>query len=352
MAFNIYDTHTFYGVVQGITPKKTFLRDRYFPTTGVFNTKDVIFDFKSDDNKLAPFVIRKKGGVTIDRDGYQTRQITPPYIAPRTTITVDDLEERGFGEALFSQDTPEQRALRYLLNDESSLDEKISAREEWMCAQMLLNNKVTMQAIADKTTEYDELELKFYEGTDNPGTYTPAASWASSSANIINDLYAMVKALRINGNMGTELIVGGSVMSAILNNEAIMKLLDNRRIEVGDIMPTLNPQGVSALGTINAYGNNITVLGYDFGYTATDGTYTNFIPDGYAILTAPSAGQRMYGAITQIEQEDRNYHTRAGARVPKIETSIENDTRTLTLKSAPVVAPKSITPWVSAKVIF
>lgn len=112
MPFNFYDTHTLLMAVQQLVPAATFLRDRYFPTndaSDIFSTEDVLVEYRDGVRKLAPFVAPRKGGVTILRKGYTMERYTPPFVAPRRTLTLDELRKRGFGEALYSQLTPEQR---------------------------------------------------------------------------------------------------------------------------------------------------------------------------------------------------------------------------------------------------
>ena len=104
MPFNFYDTHTLLMAVQQLTPAATFLRDRYFPTndaSDIFATDDVLVEFRDGSKKLAPFVAPRKGGVTVLRAGYNMERYTPPFVAPRRVLTLDELRKRGFGEALY-----------------------------------------------------------------------------------------------------------------------------------------------------------------------------------------------------------------------------------------------------------
>ena len=55
---------------------------------------------------------------------------TPPFVAPRRVLTLDELRKRGFGEALYSQLTPEQRQQTLILRDADELGELITNREE------------------------------------------------------------------------------------------------------------------------------------------------------------------------------------------------------------------------------
>ena len=143
MPFNFYDTHTLLMAVQQLAPAATFLRDRYFPTydaSDIFSTEDVLVEYRDGVRKLAPFVAPRKGGVTILRKGYTMERYTPPFVAPRRTLTLDELRKRGFGEALYSQLTPEQRQQVLIVRDADELGDLITNREEAMAAETMLTS--------------------------------------------------------------------------------------------------------------------------------------------------------------------------------------------------------------------
>lgn len=158
MPFNFYDTHTLLMAVQQLAPAATFLRDRYFPTndaSDIFSTEDVLVEYRDGVRKLAPFVAPRKGGVTILRKGYTMERYTPPFVAPRRTLTLDELRKRGFGEALYSQLTPEQRQQVLIVRDADELGDLITNREEAMAAETMLTNGCIMKHIADDADKGD-----------------------------------------------------------------------------------------------------------------------------------------------------------------------------------------------------
>ena len=245
MPFNFYDTHTLLMAVQQLAPAATFLRDRYFPTndaSDIFATEDVLVEYRDGVRKLAPFVAPRKGGVTILRKGYTMERYTPPFVAPRRTLTLDELRKRGFGEALYSQLTPEQ-------------------------------------------------------------------------------------------------------------DPDIKEMLDNRRYELGSVAPEELAPGASIMARLNINGRIISVISYDETYTDDDGNDQLYIPSGKCILTAPAAGRTCYGAVSQVEQADGEFHTYAGRRVPKYVSSAEGNTRTLTISSRPLLIPNNKNPWIVADVL-
>lgn len=333
----------------------TFLRDRYFPTneaTDIFNTDDVLVEYREGSKKLAPFVAPRKGGVTILREGYNMERFTPPFIAPRRSLTIDDLNKRGFGEALYSTLTPAQRQNALLLKDADELSDMISRREEAMAAEVLQNNSCIMKHIADDADKGDDLYIQFYDGDVNPAQYAPANPWTADYEYIIDDIAVMIRMLVSRGLPAEELLVAPDVGDAILSNKTIQKLLDIKNYDIGRVNPEQLPDGVSRIARLNVRGRMIDVLCYEESYTDDNGVDKPFILPGNAIMTAPAIGRTLYGAVTQLEQIDGQFHTYAGRRVPKYLSNADNNTRSLTVTSCPLPIVNNKNPFVKAKVLF
>ena len=354
MPFNFYDTHTLLMAVQQLAPAATFLRDRYFPTndaSDIFATEDVLVEYRDGVRKLAPFVAPRKGGVTILRKGYTMQRYTPPFVAPRRTLTLDELRKRGFGEALYSQLTPEQRQQVLIMRDADELGDLITNREEAMAAETMLTNGCIMKHIADDVDEGDEMEIRFYDGGTNPAQYTPTTKWDAEGAKIRADLGAMARMLTSRGLRAADLVCSPDVADTIIENAEIKDLLNNRRYELGNVAPEELAPGASVVARLNVNGRIISVISYDETYTDDAGKNQLYIPSGKCILTAPAAGRTAYGAVSQVEQADGEFHTYAGRRVPKYVSSAEGNTRSLTISSRPLLIPNNKNPFIVADVL-
>ena len=86
-------------------------------------------------------------------------------------------------------------------------------------------------------------------------------------------------------------------------------------------------------------------------YTDDEGNDKLYIPSGKCVLTAPGAGRTAYGAVSQVEQSDGEFHTYAGRRVPKYVSSAEGNSRTLTISSRPLMIPNNKNPFIVADVL-
>ena len=357
MAFNIYDTHTLLASVQQLAPLTTFLQDRYFPTnpaTDVFATDDVLVEYKKGNKKAAPFVAPRKGGITIMRDGYTMKSFTPSYIAPQRTLTIDELKKRRFGEALYPNLTPAQRQGVIMLQDLDDMRDMIKRRKEAMAAETIFTNACVMHEYVDDLHNFEEKEVRYYDGESNPAVYAPSANWDTSEASgkqMIDDIGAMISMLVSRGLPATEVLMAPDVSDVIQKNEWIIKLLDVKNYNIGGVDPETLPSGASKIARLNVKGRMIDFLCYEETYTEVDGTVKPYIPSGMIAVTAPAAGRTVYGAITQMEQSDGEYHTYSGMDVPKYISDAANEVRKIRLASAPLTMPNNENPFIVAKVL-
>lgn len=220
-----------------------------------------------------------------------------------------------------------------------------------MAAETMLTNGCVMKHIADDAKKGDEMEIRFYSEDANPATYTPTVKWDVADAKIRADLGVMARMLTRRGLRAADLVCSPDVADAIVENAEIKEMLNNRRYELGSVAPEELAPGASIMARLNINGRIINVISYDETYTDDAGNDKLYIPSGKCVLTAPAAGRTAYGAVSQVEQSDGEFHTYAGRRVPKYVSSAEGNTRTLTLSSRPLLIPNNKNPWISADVL-
>ena len=160
----------------------------------------------------------------------------------------------------------------------------------------------------------------------------------------------MARLLTKRGLPASELVVGADAADAILANAEIQKLLDISNYNAGRIDPATLPNGATHIATLNVKGRLIDVICYDEEYTEGSDTKA-YIDPKTVILTAPGAGRTLYGAVSQVEQADGQFHTYTGKRVPKYLSNAEGNTRSLTLTACPLLIPNNKNPFIVAKVL-
>jgi len=349
---NFFDTYILMAITEEFVPQTFFFRDRYFPTGDgdVFAADKVLTEYRRGDRKMAAFVNPRIGDIPMDRIGYEIHEYQPAFIGVSRLLTLDDLTKRGFGEALYANSTPAQRAARLQRDDLADMDLRIRRREEWMAAQTMIHNGCPMQEYVDAKTKGDALQVKFYEGSVSDHIYTPAAPWTNFQE-MRADVIAMCRQLSYRGLPVSDLLLGTQTADAILQFEDLQRLLDkNSGIAIGAINEQLSAYtGVVLLGTLNFGGFHLNLISVDESYMDDDGTTKPHLPVTSAMVTAPACGHFMYGQITQIDFGSTEYTTHPGVRVPKFSLDQDNDLRKLRLASRPLAAPKNYCPYIYAE---
>ncbi len=345
---NFFDTYTLIAIHEEIVPATTFFKDRYFPTgaSDIFASDKVLTEYRDGDRKMAPFVVERIGDIPVDRRGYGIHEYEPPFIAPSRFLSGDDLKKRGFGEALFPGMSQAERAARIQMQDLIDLESRILRREEWMCAQTMINNACTMQEYIDAKTLGNVKHIQYYE-TANDAAYIPAAPW-TTWAIMEADVEAMCDALANRGLPVSDLVLGSTVWQKMKNDPNLLSLLDNRRVEIGQIAPQNRYPGVTWGGRLNFNGYDLDIWIVKEQYVNEAGQTTRYFPAKGAMVTSPSCGHLMYGQITQIDYGSSDFATYAMKRVPKFVVDQPNNTRKIILQSRPLAAPQNRSPWIFA----
>lgn len=162
----------------------------------------------------------------------------------------------------------------------------------------------------------------------------------------------MVRSLKRRGVPVTDVLIGSSVANELMKNDFLLKMLDNRRVEIGRIEPTELAAGETSYGRIIVDGTALELLSYSLQYLDEDGKVKSFVPEESIAVTAPNTGKFLYGAVTQMEESDREFHTYMAKRVPHLVTDVENSIRSITEKSKPLAVPNIKNSTISAKVLF
>lgn len=350
---NFFDTYTLIAIHEEIVPRPSFFRTRYFPTGAgdLFASDKVLTEFRNGDRKMAAFVSERIGDIPMDRRGYAIHEYQPAFIAPSRLLTVDDLRKRGFGEAIYANSTPAQRAARLIQDDMVDLERRIAMREEWMAAQTMINNACTMQTYVDDNTQGETLYVQFYDSV-SAHTYTvqEAKRWDGDAGDIRGDVRNMCKMLSNRGLPAADLILGTDAADCLLEDTALREKLNTTSgVLIGQIQEQLTGiEGVVFLGQLNFGGYLLNVFSVDETYMDNSNQTQKFFPASSAMVTAPGCGHMAYGQITQIDFGATEFASHVAARVPKFTVDQANDLRKLRLATRPLALPHNYCPWIYA----
>lgn len=369
----LLQTHTLLDAIETIKPVPKFIRDWFFGKSMVFNTPKVLLEYKNGDKVAAPFIAPRVNGVTIKRDGSILREYEPFITGATRVLTLDQLEQRGFGEALYSNLTPEERQGAYIRQDLIDLADVISLREEAACAEMMFTNGLVVnEMVNDFDKALEPKTISYYQGDTNPALASVAKDWDTTEASgkqIYDEIGEWIGVLRKRGLPANLILTGPEVMDVLLKNEYLIKLADNRQLtNVLNMVPEELPDGVVHYLDLNVKGRTISFYSYDEVYfdrefdengqpvMNDDGTpkivEKSFVPYGTIALGARDAGQVLYGAISQKEKAiDDMIHTYPGKLVPRYLSPETSDDRSISLRSKFIPVPFNENPFVIAKVL-
>lgn len=360
---DIYSTYYLLAAVRAMRPEHTFFKRRYAPTDvnlDIFGTSKVLADYEDQVAKGAPFVLPRIGSVPVGREGFSTYELEPANISISIPLTIDQLAKRSMGEGLMSTLTPSDRATKLQLEDLQKLNRMISHTEEWLTIATMLDNGCEMQHQTEREDVFETVKVQFYDGDNNPALYTPADKWEHSTkdahGNIIKgnwyyDICNMVRMLTRAGLPATDLLMSGDVAEFITDDIWTQSVLDNRRMEMGNIAPEELTPYVTVHGSLVFGGRKLDLIESNGSFVDKSGNDVQYIPNGSVIVTAPACARGMYGAVVQME-EDRQLHTRSGPRVPRHLCDVRTSTRETELTARPLIAPKNKNPWAVAKDVF
>lgn len=347
---DFFDTHVLAALMEEVRPVPMFFKNRYFPTApeDIIDADKVITEYQRDGETIAAFVAPHVGDIPVAREGYEIREYQPPRIAPSRKLTLDDLEKRGFGEALYPGSAPAERAARLQIKDMTDLTNSIIRREEWMAVQTMINNGCTVQEYVDAKTVGEPKNIFYYDGSSNH-TYTVANVWNGDSGDFFGDVRAMCELLASRGLDAADLVLGNETADAILALSAVRELLDkNSGIITGEIDQKLFGPGVSYMGWLNFGGFKLNVFNVSESYVDYSGLRQKYFPATSALVTAPNCGHMVYGRITQIDFGSTEFSTYAAPRVAKLVVDGEHDIRKLRVTARPLAMPRNYCPYIYA----
>lgn len=340
---DLFSTATMLEVVKEredeVQGQSSFLRDTFFKRVETFSTEQVCYDYTYSKRDMAQFSHPRVGGTALKREGFETRYFIPPELAPEMVTTVDNLIKRTPGEAIGGSLDPMQRAAKQLGDDLRHIDDTISRREEWMCAEALLTGGIDFvgEGINDSVLYWTTRN----GGVGDPYTaLTSTALWsAHSTCDPLADFNTAVRAIVQQSGVSPDVcIMGSQAYDNFIQSDIIQKYLDNRRINLGDLpLSVPMPAGVRHQGTIAG----LDILTYDAWYfdESQNAEVPMFDPEKILIAsTKQDNGFMAYGAVALMGREPEDApRIYAERRVPDSYIQRKNPAgRIVQIKSRPL----------------
>lgn len=344
---DIYSTRAQLAAIELLPREYSVLYDFFGKEAGNVEDDKAIYDFKKGSRRMAPTVHPGTGGVLMDRDGYETREIGFCCIAPERIIEDQNLKGRMFNEKVLGAMTPQEREKKMLAKDLTEMRKAIQRRREWMVRQVLLTGKLSVFTYTNEGRGVNPTMVADYGFTN---FYTPDTAWDQAGATIDDDMHEIFD-LVYDGLGDVELIMmAPNVASAMLANSKFIDQYDRRNAEMGKINTQYRGSGLRFIG-YNSDGVEMYSCAGTF--VDDDGTTKRLIPDGKLIAGSRDMLNIYHGPVTQVEETGQNaqHKTYIKKEVPLRYGSIDGNSIKNRLTSCPTVVPRNVDGWCVATVM-
>lgn len=347
---DMFKTTTMLKAVEQMPRVYTFLSDTFAKDGGVIEDDHAVYDYRrGNEIGLAPFVVPRTGGVPVNRDKFEMKQVQFAELAPELPLTMDDISSRQFGEQLIGGKTPEQRSKEILAKDLKTLRIMVQNSRNWMVREVLLTGKL---AIRRYTKNGREKEASLIADFDFRNTYIPDTLWNQSGAKIGYDMEKAFDLVYDGLGMVDILVMGAGVFEAMMANSDYCKTLDMDRVYMDEIRTHYAGQGVRYRGTNS---DGVKMVSYNGHFTDFDRKSVPSIPAGW-ILAGSSATKPLridHGLITEFIGQDETARVKsyAAKEVPFRKGGSGSDSISTRLVSKPTVVPENIGAWCLMKVL-
>lgn len=344
---DIYSTRAQLAAIDLMPREYTFLHDMFCADKGAVEDDKAIYDFRKGSRRMAPVVHPGTGGVLMERDGYETREVGFCCVAPERVIEVEQLKTRAFGEDILGAMTPAEREKKMLARDLVDMRKAIQRRREHMVRQVLLTGKLEMFKYTNEGRDLQPTLTANYGFTQN---YTPATAWNQSGAQIEYDMEKIFDLVYDGLGYVDIIVMAPDVAAAMLANSNYMQRLDIRNVDIGDINAKYRGQGVRFIGH-NIDG--VEMYSLSGSYVDDDGSLKPLIPTGKLIAGSKGMLNIYHGPVTQVEETGMNarHKTYIKKEVPLRYGSIDGNAIKNRLTSCPTVVPMNVDAWAVATVL-
>ena len=332
-----YEPKVLRGVIKKTLPLRTFFKSRFFANSVMFPTERVYFEFQENQRVLAPYVNPRIGSELVERDGYEVKSFEAPQVAPLRAITNDTLAQKLLGEQPYNSGlTPEDRAAEIAANDIRELQDTIWRREEYMCARLKQDGKLIIKGKGlNEVVDY---------GFTNIKTLAANERW-SDDFDIIGQLGEVCQELARSGVAAGMVILGVDAASALFRNKKFVRLMDSRRIDIGEIKPSQLENGVSYIGRLMVPGAALELVMYSEWYKDETGKLAPLVdPETVIIQGLNEQNSMLYGANTFISKSGE-WETHMEQYTPRTWFTENPSQKFISIISRPLPMPHDVKSW-------
>lgn len=318
-----------------------FLRGRFIRQEVFSDKKFLEIDKVIGSQAKAAYSARAGGPTVVDKTGYSTLLHVAPYVYEAIPFSAADLDTREAGDTIYGSNAASSLAMK-TSGWVGTLEDRLNRLEEAQLASALTSGTVVVSG--DGTSYTVDYGMPSGHKVTNSGDDV----WGTTTA-IMAQLTEWSTFLSNKGYVATDLIMDPTAAALLLNDTTIATKLNNFRLSLGQVNPTLVAgQRASYLGNLAFANLNIDLWSYNGGYETAAGTFVNYLGTYRAIMVA---GQQLdcrahYGKIENLKSGSF-----IGRRFPNMYIQEDGRQGFVTLESAPLMAIHNPEAVVSALVV-
>lgn len=342
MPVDIYAFPTLYRVVEAFPKDSTYILDKFFAEGESWEKEEIEIQTKKGHKPIAPYVNPLLPGKVVLRTGFTAKQYAPALLKPMRDITHNDLKVRQAGESLYNPDPPDVRAQKLVAKDLIELNDTITRRKIQMASELIFKGKVTQ--IGEGVSQI--LDWDFSNKTTLSGTDL----FSHPDADIIGMLGQWKMEVMRNSGVTVRLaLTTYTVGRTIARHPVILKLTDNKGLDMGQLGQQILPDGVVYHGYLKDV--DLHIYSYTGTYTDDEGAEQDFIPEGTLALLPDGKPFKFDYAANLIMGENGQFLYVKAQITPQSWTTREPAARFLQLLSRPIPIPENVDGWYIAIVL-
>ena len=344
---DIYSTRAQLAAIELLPREYSALFDFFCRDAGTVEDEKAIWDFRKGSRRMAPTVRPGAGGVLMDRDSYETREIGFCCVAPERIIEDSNLKGRMFGERVLGAMTPQERERKMMAKDLVDMRKAIQRRYEWMVRQVILTGKLSVFNYTNEGRGIEASMIADYGFTNN---YVPQTKWDQAGAKIDADMRSIFDLVYDGLGYVDRIFMAPDVADAMIDNSKYIKQFDGRNIDMGKINTQYRGSGIRFIGWNS---DGVEMYSMSGTFIDDDGTAKAVIPSGTLIAGSADMLKMYFGPVTQVEEPGVNaqHKTYIKKQVPLRYGSIDGNSIKNRLTSCPTVVPENVDGWCVATVL-
>ncbi|MBR3503711.1 MAG: major capsid protein [Clostridia bacterium] len=344
---DIYSTRAQLAAIELLPREYSALFDFFCRDAGTVEDEKAIWDFRKGSRRMAPTVRPGAGGVLMDRDGYETREIGFCCVAPERIIEDSNLKGRMFGERVLGAMTPQERERKMMAKDLVDMRKAIQRRYEWMVRQVILTGRLSVFNYTNEGRGIEASMIADYGFTNN---YVPQTKWDQAGAKIDADMRSIFDLVYDGLGYVDRIFMAPDVADAMIDNSKYIKQFDGRNIDMGKINTQYRGSGIRFIGWNS---DGVEMYSMSGTFIDDDGTAKAVIPSGTLIAGSADMLKMYFGPVTQVEETGMNaqHKTYIKKQVPLRYGSIDGNSIKNRLTSCPTVVPENVDGWCVATVL-